>query len=124
LITGASDSSFVADVSGGYQVEITDTNGCTATSAVVQVNVTGITDLNVDGVNIYPNAFDNAGFYVETGIGWVGAELEVFNYSGQKIYTNLISAQKQKIVLEAAPGIYFLHLRSKNSALVKKLIHL
>lgn len=53
-IAGETNQSYNPTVTGDYAVEVTD-NGCTDVSACFNVDYTGITELNSNMVNIYPN---------------------------------------------------------------------
>jgi len=58
LITGATNRQYVATASGNYSVIVTDSDGCSATSASVNYTLTGISQTaNNLLINIYPNPF-------------------------------------------------------------------
>ncbi len=57
-IAGATNATYTASVNGDYSVDVTDGNGCPATSPVQTVTIpTGIrnTDMQAAGISIYPN---------------------------------------------------------------------
>jgi hypothetical protein len=53
-IAGATAQSFTPTANGSYAVTVT-TNGCSATSACVNITNLGIDDLNFEDVSVYPN---------------------------------------------------------------------
>ena len=60
IIKGATNQKYGATVDGKYSVMVTDSNGCSATSTVLNYTTTGINNLSENlAVNIYPNPFTN-----------------------------------------------------------------
>src|SRR5690606_37858953 len=56
LIPGATSAVYTAPVSGDYSVQITDDNGCIATSTSVNITKIGMEDLRFHyGFRLYPN---------------------------------------------------------------------
>jgi hypothetical protein len=53
-VPGATNSSFTPGVQGTYSVRVTDANGCTSTSAPLQVQL-GIGTISGEQIHIYPN---------------------------------------------------------------------
>lgn len=63
-ITGETSQTFTATGTGNYAVIVSDAN-CTDTSACVLVDFSGITELNSNLINIYPNPTSNGVFTVD-----------------------------------------------------------
>ena len=114
--------------SGNYTITVTDTNGCSATSAAYNFVTTGGVfsfdpdDLN-SGITIYPNpsngifnlSFRNKELFAEN------AELNIFNSMGVKVYSENIG---KPLILNPglANGIYFIQVRTEDNIFYKKII--
>ncbi len=64
-ISGATSSTYLPTVNGGYKVQVTDINGCTNYSNTVQVSVVGVSKVNKTDVKVYPNPA-NSVLYIES----------------------------------------------------------
>lgn len=62
-IAGETNQSYTPTVTGDYAVEVTE-NGCTEMSACTNVDFTGISELNSNLIQIYPNPTNNGIFTV------------------------------------------------------------
>lgn len=123
-ISNATSNVYIAAVSGNYQVQVTDTNGCKALSNVIPVSVTGITDVvNASVLNVYPNPLERGIWTLECNKEMLGKTLEVFDASGRIVYQVEITATKSALNFEAAKGIYYLRINGMNSG-VRKLVKL
>jgi hypothetical protein len=123
-INNAQSSIYVAQVTGNYQVQITDSNGCTALSNIIQVTITGLnTQLNIEKLNVYPNPLENGLWTLECDRTMVGKTLEIMDASGRLVYKSEIAAAKSEINLQAAKGIYYLRINGLNGV-VRKLVKL
>lgn len=63
-IAGETNQSYTPTVTGNYAVVVSD-SACSDTSACVLVDFTGLTELNSDLINIYPNPTSNGVFTVD-----------------------------------------------------------
>ncbi len=66
-ISGATNATYVATQNGNYTVEITDSHGCTYTSSVTTVKVTGINNITpANAIKVYPNPLSSrqAGMWI------------------------------------------------------------
>ncbi len=124
-ITGASTATYIASQSGNYSVLITDTNGCTAISNGVVINITGINDVAIKSeTNIYPNPLNTGSWNLEVKKDLLGGTVEIFDNNGRLVYKSEIRNQKSEIQLEIAKGIYLLKISSGGNTFTKKLVRL
>jgi len=89
IIRGATNQQYVATENGNYSVMITDSNGCSATSASVNYILTGI-EGGVDDLqlSIYPNPFTN-----QTTISGKTSENSAFSLSVYDVTGRLITSE-------------------------------
>jgi hypothetical protein len=103
---------------GDYCCTITDNNGCSETSCVSIINVTGIAAINnsSDNINIYPDP--NNGSFTMTGIIH-GHVIELYNYIGQKLSNTIVDNTTMHFNISNQPnGIYLYRVLSENGDLV------
>jgi len=109
LISGATASSYTPTSTGSYQVMVTDANGCTAMSSVLNTTV-GITENNtkIQQIAIYPNPTQSS---IQLDIPAEITEFEtmVMDICGRNI---LVKQNESTIELSnLTNGIYFLEIK-------------
>ncbi len=119
-ISSAQNNIYIATVTGSYQVQVTDSNGCKAMSNAIQITVTGIAEIVSEDFKVYPNPIETGKWNLECGSNLIGNTLEIFDASGRIVFKEEISNRKSEINFTAAKGIYYLRINSIN----KKLVHL
>ncbi len=125
LIAGASSATYIANQSGNYSVQVTDSNGCTAFSNQTTITVTGVDDLFIDnGLKVYPNPLTYGVCGLEAGNDFIGAVVEMFDNNGRLIYKSEIRNRKSEIPLNLPKGIYLLKVTSDQNTVTRKLIRL
>ena len=125
IIGGANQDIYIAQQNGSYTVLVTDTNGCTALSNAVIVNVTGINDVVIGNeLNVYPNPNAFGTWQLVVGSNLIGEEVELTDATGKLVWKSIINNQKSEIELNVAKGIYFLKISSGKNTVTKKLIRL
>jgi len=105
-----------------YTLTVIDDHGCFRTDYVT-VNVvdgTGINDINVDNICIYPNPVKND-LFLSAVNGVIINEINIYNQIGQKVLnikkiTNTINVSMLK------QGIYFIELVTNDSKITEKFI--
>lgn len=105
---------------GDYVVVVTDTNGCTTSSAVYTVTTIGINESDVfAGFKYYPNP--NTGLlYLEADRP---AEVALLNGLGQVVYITTVTNNTHNIdMAHLSEGIYFLKVRMENRTQVFKVL--
>jgi hypothetical protein len=123
VISGAIDSVYIATLTGSYTLQITDTNGCKATSAPVSIT-TGIHDVNIESqISVYPNPNTAGSWELNVGEELMWSKIDVMDVSGKLVFQSEIQNPKSEIHLSAS-GIYFLRLTSENGTYTTKLIKL
>jgi hypothetical protein len=123
-IGGANSPLWVAGQSGFYTVQVTDTNGCTATSLPVNVTLTGMETVYKDELGIFPNPLQTGSWNLNCGAVWLGGEIEIFDNNGRLLYKAEIKDSRQEIDLVVAKGFYLARLVSKAKSKAVKLIKL
>ncbi len=124
-IPNATSALYVATVTGNYTVEVTDANGCHATSNPTTITITSIDKLNSsEGVTVYPNPLSAGSWQLNVGENLIGSVVEVFEADGRLVFKAIITSQKTAIELEAAKGVYLMKVSSKQQTITKKLIRL
>lgn len=126
LLAGANSSVYVASQQGYYTVEVSDSNGCFATSNPIQFIVSGIDEISDNnGISVYPNPINSSNTWnlvVQEGL--VGGLCEIADVTGKLIYKKEITDTHTLINYEIKKGIYFLSIHSKRKAEVIKLVKL
>jgi hypothetical protein len=85
-IVGANDTTYTAASYGGtYRVYVTDSNGCSDTSAVFTLLVNGVVSNNVQSVAVYPNPANTAIYISGTGKN----NVRIFNTVGSLVKDRL-----------------------------------
>ncbi|MBK7036338.1 MAG: SBBP repeat-containing protein [Bacteroidetes bacterium] len=126
-IVGATSSTYYAKSSGAYKVVVTNTNGCTKTSNVI--NITAITckqDGSPEiGMNLeaMPNPFSEI-----TMLNFVNiseeAILNIYDITGKQVLSQNILPGTESISIgeELIPGIYTVHLSNNSFSKTLQLI--
>ena len=121
-IAGETNQSFSPTaVVGNYAVEVTN-NGCADTSACFNVDFTGVTDLNVLGLSIYPNPSTNY-FFVES-VNSSLESIEILDNSGRIVYSNyqITDTKTQVDDTKLSRGLYLINLYGEFGRITKEII--
>lgn len=121
-IEGAIEQVYVAKQTGSYAVDITDSNGCHATSGTVNVEVTGINDINDERLSIYPNPSIGGLYKLTVANSMIGAMAYIYDVSGKLIYQTEITHNTATIAVDAPAGVYILRIPTGENMLVRKLV--
>src|SRR5262249_23191064 len=120
LIPGAQASVYIASQSGEYSVQITDNNGCHASSSSININTTEIeVRVSAQEWSLYPNPFHEFIFLKipENGKGKI--YVSIFDLLGQLVESREIEIGSEKVVSlnlsVFGKGIFYIRL--KNQAL-------
>ncbi len=110
-INGAQSQNHTAAANGNYTVEVTDTNGCSAVSASLNVTGVGIEDLvNALSVSVFPNPTADV-LFVETAANNV--RFEITDATGRLVLQGDVTRQRISIA-ELAQGVYSIRLSANN----------
>ncbi len=108
-IAGATSSTYTATADGVYRVRVTDSNGCTALSAPLNVLGTSIADVSDATFSVFPNPVSDA-LYI-TGIFQSDFTFRVWNSAGLEMISE--KPLNGKLSVGHLPaGVYILSLSS------------
>jgi hypothetical protein len=102
---------FVAQNTGSYAVQITE-NGCTQTSACINVTVTSAKNEKIDSFIVYPNPTSNI---ITVNSDQVIQEMQLRDVAGKLICT--ISNTNTADLISISQGIYFLAIQFENGGI-------
>jgi hypothetical protein len=122
-IPGATSQSYTATANGSYAVRLTY-NGCTDTSLCKVITTVGITENTFKtGVQVFPVPFKDK-LTIDLGMAYNPVSLTITDLNGRIIFKEeQQSARKFECSLtDAAPGMYFLEVRSGNNYFRNKVI--
>jgi hypothetical protein len=122
VISGATGQSYTPSANGSYAVELAQ-NGCTDTSACVNIISVGIADNAFTGqITVYPNP-TNGHLSIVSETGFSDALLTVRNAMGQVVYRkNHASSDHLELILDGAPGVYFVEIVDGEKRAILKVI--
>jgi hypothetical protein len=109
-IVGETGQSFTATANGDYAVVITDGDGCTDTSACVNINDVSLGQLTSSLVKIYPNPSVDGKFTVEVEGGI--QSMEIIDLTGRTIALPINLNEGTVDGSSLAPGKYIVHVVS------------
>lgn len=115
-------------LSGEYTVDISDANGCnantsTASIAATDPTVTGIADLKLTNIDLYPNP--NRGEFVVNAPDLTGKlHINIYNTVGQEMAFETTSANGQTRIKmqETQSGVYFVELSDGTATALVRVI--
>jgi hypothetical protein len=126
-IAGETNQTFSATMDGNYAVSVTE-NGCTDTSACVNVTGTGITrPITENNLSVYPNPA-NSSVTVELNTASAqNAEVSLVNAAGQIVFSErvILAAGKNARnynLQQFARGVYTVRITTKESVIIKKVV--
>jgi len=120
-IAGAINQSYIAPLNGDYAVIVSE-NGCSDTSACINVNSVGIENNDLSMVSVYPNPF--------TDVIWISGlqgneKIQLLNSVGQTIQVLISTGNQMELnIAPIASGLYLLQIdlngKIRSIPLVKK----
>ncbi len=118
-IPGATTQTFVVIGNGNYTVRVTDANGCSATSTVLNVTTVGVDEITNFRSLIYPNPVTTE-LVIESNETIL--EIVVSDITGRIVLTqsNLKNLKSKINVSELAEATYFIHIKTLHGNAVKK----
>ena len=127
IITGATQSVYIARRSGEYAVQIVDSDGCMAVSNNTVVVVNGINEITEGSLlSVYPDPFTGP-LYIRFS-GPIADEYEItfYNVLGEKIAmtrtTELSSGPLPLDVSTLPPGLYYLRIGTGNADYIRPVV--
>ena len=110
-IANATGQIFVAPNPGSYSVQITE-NGCTQTSACIEVLVTSVNDETIGNFNVFPNPTTNI---ITINAHQIIKKIHVIDITGK--YVLNINNSNTADLSNIAPGLYNLALEFDNGGI-------
>lgn len=116
-IPGATSQTYVANNSGNYSVEVTFANGCVGTSATIYHSMTGIDELDLSDIYLYPNPAEYQLNIVIPAMSGETVELDIYDQAGRLVYSiDTFDGQTFKLnIEELEAGVYNLVVRNEQS---------
>jgi hypothetical protein len=110
-ITGATNQDYTATANGNYAVEVTE-NGCTDTSACMEVNNVGIDDYKTSfGVELYPNPATDHMFIKIANMNKGGYLVHVLDLSGKTVLSQVLLSETSEINTSTlVEGVYIVEV--------------
>lgn len=119
-LAGATSQSFTAIANGTYAVSVT-INGCTDTSNCFVISSVGISSLQKNAFQIYPNPSHDM-VYINTGDAMTGT-IELMDLSGKIIYSKTFTGTAVTMdISEFANGVYLVNMYTDKGRSVVRLI--
>lgn len=120
LISGATDSVYIATLSGTYMVEATNAWGCVSSDSTIFIN-TGIATTNgMDGISIYPNPV-NETLNIAMPASTNQTEYFITDAVGKIVLSGKFTGAHNSVDMHSlSPGIYFLKtILSQTNSIIK-----
>ena len=120
LINGETAQTYSPTQTGLYSVEITDSNGCSATSADFTFTFSGLTNVSKTGtIEVSPNP-SSGKFSISFGNSDVRS-IKIFNASGSIVFNSSIHISEIDLTNQSK-GVYFLKIETDNKIYITKLV--
>jgi hypothetical protein len=121
-IPGATNQSFTATANGNYAVQVTE-NGCTDTSACVNIINVGVVEHSFDNdFLVFPNPTYGQ-LNIQFGSAYSNVHVIVRNPLGQQILNkNYTSTGSLNLTIDGDAGIYFVEIKGNDRQAVLKVI--
>lgn len=123
-ILNATASVYIANQTGDYSLAVTDSNGCRATSTVINIIKTGIHDLEEEEITVFPNPNSTGSWKLTVGRNTIGRVVEIFDVNGKLVFNSPLATHNLQIDLNVSCGIYLLRITSPQRIFIRKLIRL
>ncbi len=108
-LSGATNPTLLLPANGNYSVLVTDANGCSATSAILNVTSVGLSEVNdVFDLKLYPNP--NQGEFILEFTDDISRTVQITDALGRTIFDETVQHQKVIDLYQPAAGVYFIHV--------------
>jgi hypothetical protein len=118
-IAGATSQTFAPTNNGSYQVEVTNAEGCSATSSCVVINYIGIEEINSEVISIYPNPTSEL---VTISMNSASAMVEILDGNGKLIKSMQIENGTELNLSELGMGVYMFRITTEFSTTVHRVV--
>jgi len=121
LLVGETDQNFVPTSNGSYAVIVENPN-CIDTSNCVLVDYIGLNEFSMSEFELFPNPTENS-FSIRTENQKNDKLLiTIKDLQGKDVLSTYSKSNQLIDIKEIVPGIYLVHISSKNGVVIKKLI--
>jgi hypothetical protein len=103
-------------------VQITDTNGCVATSNPIVYS--GIADLRSGNIQVFPNPNQTGSWNLVVTANLLGKPVEITDVEGRLLYSSVITNTTSVVHTQLPAGVYLLKLNTGSKTYTHKLIKL
>lgn len=119
-ISAATAQTYEAVANGNYSVIVVDANGCSATSADVNVTGVGVEELNNNTVSVYPNPAANV---LNVAVAKGEHDITIRDLTGAVVmFTNTNTAVTALDIASLAQGAYTVHIQQGALRLNSKFV--
>ncbi len=121
-ITGATAQTFVATANGSYKVEVTDANGCVATSSCSAISTVGVeAKTGVDSFSLSPNP--TKGKVTITTVSNETANVVIFNALGKEV-SKANNIQNGSVIdfTSFNNGVYMVQISTEKGTKVQRVV--
>jgi N-acetylneuraminic acid mutarotase len=124
-LNGDTNAVFIAPGPGDYYVVISDSNGCSEQSDIIQILGAGISNITADdNIHIYPNPLSNSNVILEVNQTLLGSHAQIFDIKGSIVNELNIETIKTDLNLELEAGVYIVRIASGNNTVIGKIVKL
>ncbi|MCO5267309.1 MAG: FG-GAP-like repeat-containing protein [Brumimicrobium sp.] len=119
VISGETTASYTPTTSGSYSVTIVSSEGCSVSSACVNISTSSLVAENASAWNMYPNPTHGA-LKITTNSKKENQLIKVYSVVGEVVFEKAFSGNSVSISLEKYPnGIYFIEMNGQTKKIVR-----
>ncbi|MGV3611676.1 MAG: T9SS type A sorting domain-containing protein, partial [Fluviicola sp.] len=118
-IAGATTQTFAPTANGFYSVLVTNASGCSDTSACVEIDNLGLSDLNSASIQVFPNPTEDV---VTISMSVSSADLTITDAQGKTLYIGQIINGQQVNLASYEDGVYFLSIETEKGKVLKRIV--
>ncbi len=126
LMPGEDQPELQTNADGVYYVKVTDGNDCTAFSDIVIVGTSGVNDLDVRGMRMFPNPITDEVKIIFSEMISGDLQIDVYNSLGKRVMTSFVSAFSGNMesiqMADLIPGIYTIKVTSGSMELAGRVL--
>jgi hypothetical protein len=107
-------------VAGGYNVTVTDANGCTTTAAVTVGSQVGVSSADVLSLSVYPNP-SNGSFVISSNSN--SGQIIIRDALGREVKSMNITSNRTDVRMDGCDsGVYFVELRNNAASRTVRVV--
>lgn len=126
IIPGATANVYVAEQTGNYAVQVTDSNSCTAISSNDYIVILGIVGINNNnGLSIYPNPVVSTLFINEDNTTSPIEGVAIYDVTGRMILNKTNQSSVGQVTIDVsglANGTYYIRATTTDGILIQPLV--